>query len=91
MPIQKTVTLQFEASIKAVLRDDVLDVSLSVAAPYGNGRKAAVVVKQFSDKTLAGLKTALHAALAEQLDAALEAAQAKAHEALTVATARGEL
>lgn len=91
MPIQKTVTIEFEVSIKAALRDEAVEVTMTVAAPYGNDRKAAVVVKEFSDDAKAAIKTALQAAVEERLDDALHAAQAKASEALALASARGEL
>lgn len=90
MPIQ-TVQIEFDATMKAVLRNDEMSLSLTISMPYGDGRKVSVSVDMFSDETTDLVRQALQAAVAEGQEQGLKLAQAATAEAIAIAARGGEL
>lgn len=85
-----TRTIEIDTSIKAVLHDGKLSVSVSATVPYGNGRTAThtepIAMKADSD-----LEKALTAVLEAHQEHVVSLAEQGASEALTVAARRKEL
>lgn len=90
MPIQ-TIQVEFDATVKAVLRNDDLSLSLTISMPYGDGRKVNVSIDKFSAEIAELVKQALQAAVTEGQEQGLKLAQAAAVEATTIAVRGGEL
>lgn len=87
----KVITeLNYEVTVKAVLRDEELSLSMTATAPYGN-RKVTATVEGFSEKATEAVRKALKAVMDEKVNEAVQAAQIAAAEAHVIAAKRGEM
>lgn len=88
MKIKKEV--EYQVSLKAILRDDgELSLSLSVAAPYGN-RTATATVDTFSDVTLKKVKAVMKEVLQEEVSRVVGLAEHAAAQSMIAAVNMGE-
>lgn len=84
-----TIEVEFSAAVKAVLREDELALSLTVAVPYGQ-RSVAVSHESFSPELQSEVKAVLAKVKQEAISATLSRAMAAAQQASNIAAARSE-
>lgn len=84
-----SIVVEFDATMKAILREDKLDLSLTISVPYGR-RKVSVSSEEFSPEIQTKLSEILKAAQAEALQTTLNRGMAAASQAATVASQRME-
>lgn len=89
--MEVTRAINVEPTIKAVLRETGLTVTLTVAAPYGDGRAVSVSVEEFPPELVEAAEEALTRLMESRLDQAVIRATNAAYEAATVAARQGEL
>lgn len=87
----RTVQIEFDATMKAVLRNDDLSLSLTISMPYTEGRKVHVTIDEFTPETIEAVGAVLRTAINEAQETGLTRAQAAAAEAMSVAIRGGEL
>lgn len=86
--------VNYDLTVKAVMRNGELSLSLTAAAPYGSGdneRTASATVTEFSEEILAQVQEVLEAAQEEKLGQALTKAEQNAAVSLVAAVRKGEM
>jgi hypothetical protein len=84
-----TIEVEFSAAVKAVLREDELTLSLTVAVGYGN-RSVSVSHEEFSAELQAKVKAVLSEVKEVAMQSTLSRAMAAAQHASNVAASRNE-
>jgi tRNA pseudouridine-54 N-methylase len=88
--MKHTVEIEFETTVKAVLRGQDLTASVTVSLPYGSKRSVSVSEESLPAEATAALKEALGNLQSAVLPKLLARAQAAAHQALEVAVRNNE-
>ena len=89
--MKQSVEIEFDASVKAVLRGQDLSVSVAVSMPYGDlGRTVSVSEEISNNASFLELLARLEAIRDSVLPNLIKRAQAAAHQALETAVRNGE-